>query len=196
MPYIENKKGCVLLLESAYVKKLIGTVICNSESDTWQEAVAEWEIFDCEEDESCSEECICGKENIKYLYTIRNVINGNKLFPIGSSCIQKFNRTDLNEETSLREGMFKLLHAVEENKYLTLSSELFSRKLLKWLYEKDAFDTEYNHNDGEADYEFMLKMFNKRDKSSITINQEKKIKAVLLNSVKPFLKNSLSEKIK
>ena len=52
------------------------TVINNSESDNWQEAVTEWEIYDCEEDDSCSEECICGKENIKYLYTIRNVYNG------------------------------------------------------------------------------------------------------------------------
>lgn len=80
-----------------------------------------------EKDESCSEEYICGKENIKYLYTIRNVINGNKLLSIRNSCIQKFNRTDFNEKTSLREGMFKLLHAVEENKYLSLSSELFSK---------------------------------------------------------------------
>lgn len=185
-----------MLLESTYVKKLIGTVICNSESDTWQEAVTEWEIYDCEEDESCSEECICGKENIKYLYTIRNVINGNELFPIGSSCIKRFNRNDFNEETTLREGMFKLLHAVEENKYLSLSSEFFSRKLLKWLYENGAFNSDYNNYDGKEDYEFMLKMFNKRDKGSITMNQDKKIKAVLLKSIKPFLQNNLIEKVR
>ncbi|MDE6699222.1 MAG: hypothetical protein K2J91_07080, partial [Lachnospiraceae bacterium] len=53
----------------------------------------------------------------------------------------------------------------------------------------------YNHYDGVNDYEFMLKMFNKRDKSSITIKQNKKIKAVLLNSVKPFLLETLAEKI-
>lgn len=183
-------------MESTYVKRMIITVINKSESNVWEEAVTEWEIYDCEEDESCSERCICGKENIKYLYTIRNVVNGNMLFPIGSSCIKKFNRTDLKEEITLREGLFKLLHAVEENKYLSLSSELFSRKLLKWLYNQGAFDNAYNHYDGEGDYEFMLKMFNKRDKSSITIKQDKKIKAVLLNSIKPFLIKTLSEKIK
>lgn len=182
-------------MESTYVKNLIMTVIGDSESDVWEGAVTEWEIYDCKEDESCSEECICGKENIKYLYRIRNVINGNTLFPIGSSCIKKFNRTDLKEEVSVREGMFRLLHAVDENKYLSLSSDLFSRRLLKYLYDQGAFNTEYNNYDGANDYEFMLKMFNKRDKSSITMKQDKKIKAVLLNSVKPFLLETLSEKV-
>ena len=59
-------------MESAYVRNLIMRVVQNSESDLWEEAVEEWEIFDCDEDVSCSEICICGKENIKYLYTIRN----------------------------------------------------------------------------------------------------------------------------
>ena len=183
-------------MENTYINNLIRTVVNNSESDTWQEAVTEWEIYDCEEDESCLEVCICGKENIKYLYTIRNVYNDKLLFPIGSSCIKKFNRTDLRAETALIEGQFKLLHAVEENRYLSLSSELFSRKLLRWLYDQGAFDTSYNHYDGENDYDFMLKMFNKRDKDSITINQDKKIKAILLNSIKPFLQKELSDKIR
>lgn len=183
-------------MESAYVRNLIMRVVQNSESDLWEEAVEEWEIFDCDEDVSCSEICICGKENIKYLYTIRNTINGRMLYPIGSSCIRKFNRADMKEETSLIEAMFKLLHAVEENRYLSLSSEFFSRKLLHHLYEQGAFDTEYNGFDGREDYEFMLKMFNKRDKDSITFHQDRKIKAVLLNSIKPFLQNKLAKKIR
>lgn len=183
-------------MESAYVKNLIMRVIQNSESSIWEDAVKEWEITDCEEDDSASEICICGKENIKYLFTIRNTINGNMLYPIGSSCIKKFNRADMKEETSLYESMFKLLHAVESNRYLSLSPELFSRKLLKYLFEQGAFDTEYNDFDGKEDYEFMLKMFNKRDKSSISMRQDKKIKAVLLNSIKPFLQNKLAEKVK
>lgn len=183
-------------MESAYVKNLIMRVIQNSESNTWEDAVMEWEITDCEEDENASEICICGKENIKYMFTIRNTINDNMLYPIGSSCIKKFNRADMKEETSLYESMFKLLHAVESNRYLSLSSELFSRKLLKYLFEQGAFNTEYNDFDGEEDYEFMLKMFNKRDKRSITMRQDKKIKAILLSSIKPFLQNKLAEKIK
>lgn len=80
----------------------------------------------------------------------------------------------MREATSLIESQFKLLHAVESGRYLPLSAELFSRKLLRWLYEEGAFDTEYNHYDGERDYEFMLKMFNKRDKDLIIFNQDKK----------------------
>ena len=179
-----------------YVENLIKTVIDRSESDNWEDAVTEWEIYDCEEDESCSEHCICGKENIKYLYTIRNIYNGKLIYYIGSSCIQKFGRTDLNNETTLMESQFKLLHAVDEGRFLTLTPALFSRKLLRWLYDEGAFDTDFNNYDGEEDYEFMLKMFNKRDKSSITYNQNKKISAILLNSVKPFLKDKLSGKIR
>lgn len=183
-------------MESKYVRNLIMRVVQNSESNLWEEAVIEWEIFDCEEDEFCSEKCICGKENIKYLYTIRNTVNGRTLYPIGSSCIRKFNRADMKEQSSTIEAMFKLLHAVEENRYLSLSSKLFSKKFLYLLYEQGAFDTEYNGFDGRKDYEFMLKMFNKRDKDSITFYQDKKIKAILLNSVKPFLQNKLAEKVR
>ena len=186
----------VNVIESTYVRNLMMRVINNSESDNWQEAVTEWEIYDCEEDDSCSEECICGKENIKYLYAIRNVCNGRLLFPIGSSCIKKFNRTDLKEETALIESQFKLLHAVEEHRYLSLLPELFSRKLLGWLYEQGAFDTAYNRYDGEEDYEFMLTMFNKRNKDLITPKQHKKIKGILLNSIRPFLERRLSEKVR
>lgn len=78
------------------------------------------------------------KREYKYLYTIKNMYNGNILYPVGSSCITKFDRKDLREKTSLMESQFKLLHAVEEGKFLSLSVELFSRKLLLWLYEEGA----------------------------------------------------------
>ena len=184
------------MMNSVYVEKMIQTVVKYSESNYWKDAVNEWRIDDCEEDDSCSGRCICGKENIKYLYTIRNSINGEKLYPIGSSCIKKFERADMNEEISLREGTFKLFHAVENNMYLSLSPDLFSRKLLKWLYEQGAFNTLYTNYNGMEDYRFMLKMFNKRDKSSISPRQNKKIKAILLNSIKPFLLNTLYGKFR
>jgi hypothetical protein len=51
-------------MEGTYVKNLICKVIDKSESNNWDNAVMEWKIIDCEEDEKCSEICICGKENI------------------------------------------------------------------------------------------------------------------------------------
>lgn len=59
-------------MSSRYYENLIKTVIDNSLGKTWEEEVKEWEIIDCEEDEECSSQCVCGKENIKYLYLIHN----------------------------------------------------------------------------------------------------------------------------
>ena len=90
----------------SYYENLIKVVIDASVADTWELAVLEWEIYDCEEDENLSSRCVCKHEGLRYLYTIRNVKNGNKLFPIGSTCIKKFEREDLNEEIS-SEPVFK-----------------------------------------------------------------------------------------
>lgn len=101
----------------------------------------------------------------------------------------------MNDEASVREKMFKLYHAVENNQFISLSPEFFSRKLLKKLFEDGAFDCEYNDYDGLDDYEFIVKMFNKRDKSSITFGQQKKIRAIIVASIRPYLQNQLAEKI-
>lgn len=123
---------------SWYNDNLILKVIDNSESNNWQDAVYEWDIVDCYEDETLSSSCICGKEYIKYCYTIKNK-NGNELVPIGGRCIQKFDRQELNNLTVVNEKLFTLLHAIRDNKFITLSSEYFSRKLIEYLYEHGAF---------------------------------------------------------
>lgn len=180
--------------KSKYLETLIKDVIDNSESKSWESAVAEWEITDVEEDEYLEESCICGKEHLRYLFTIENQLNGNALYPIGSSCIKKFERDDLKYEVDVKEQLFKLLHAVEENQFLQLSSEYFSRKLLLYLYEVGAFKpTQWNNNDPKNDYQFMLDMFNKRKR---TENQDKKATAIILSSIKPFLQEELADKVK
>lgn len=183
-------------MSNTYRTNLIQKVLDKSEGNTWNEAVQEWVIDDCEEDDSLESSCICGKEKLRYLFTIRNVRNGNTLFPIGSSCIKKFDRADLNEEVSIQEKLFKLFHAIEDGSFITLSSEFFSRKLLKYLYDVGVFQAnEYNNYDPEIDYEFMLKMFNKRDKDSITRNQQRKINAIIMTSIRPYLAEQLINKI-
>lgn len=57
-------------MKNNYVENLILTVINSSEATTWEDAVPEQEIADCEEDSSRTSRCVCGKENIKYLYRI------------------------------------------------------------------------------------------------------------------------------
>lgn len=183
-------------MSNAYRTNLIQKVLDKSEGNTWNEAVQEWVIDDCEEDDSLESSCICGKEELRYLFTIRNVRNGNTLFPIGSSCIKKFDRADLNEEVSIQEKLFKLFHAIEDGSFITLSSEFFSRKLLKYLYDEGVFQAnEYNNYNPEIDYEFMLKMFNTHNKASITQNRQRKINAIIMTSIRPYLVEQLKNKI-
>lgn len=179
---------------SNYFQTLIKDVMDNSESEYWEDAVTEWEIVDVEEDEHLEESCICGKEHLRYLFTIKNQLNGNELYPIGSSCIKKFERDDLKHLVDVKEQLFKLLHAVEDNQYLQLSSEFFSRKLLRYLLDIGAFEpNQWNNYNPENDYRFMLDMFNKRTR---TDKQNKKATAIILGSIKPFLQIELAGKIK
>jgi hypothetical protein len=178
---------------SSYYNRLIETVIELSVAKDWKSAVEEWSIHDFAEDDTLIESCICGKENLRYLFTIRNDLNGKTLFPIGSSCIKKFERNDLDEEVKIKEQLFKLLHAIENNQFLTLSAEFFSKKMLHYLFEEGAFKrNKYNNFNPELDYKFMLKMFNK--KSELSSREEKKVAAIILGSIKPFLKKLLEDK--
>ena len=111
-------------MASIYVERLIKRVIELSQSSDWDTAVAEWEIADCEEDDTLSESCVCGKEHLYYLFTIENAINGNTLFPIGSSCIKKFGRDDLDDEAAVRE---KMLIVELKAPHVKLSIDVFNQ---------------------------------------------------------------------
>lgn len=185
-------------MTTVYFTNLIEKVINCSKSKNWHTAILEWDITDdYVEDVVLSSSCICGKEKLRYLFTIKNSQNGNTLYPIGSSCIKKFERDDLNIKASIKEALFKLFHAIIDKNYIELSSEYFSKKLLKYLYEQDIFKkSTYNHFNPKEDYDFLLKMFNKRDKNSITEKEQKKINAIIITSIKPYLIEQLKTKIK
>lgn len=184
-------------MSSSYHANLLQEVSNLSENKKWADAVLEWNITDCDEDEALESSCVCGKENLRYLFTIKNTLNNNTLYPIGSSCIKKFNRADLNEKTSIQEKLFKLFHAVEDDSFISLSKNFFSRKLLEYLYNQGALkSTSFNNFDPQRDYDFLLKMFNKRNKDEITSNQQKKINAIIITSIRPYLYEQLSSKIK
>lgn len=149
--------------KSQYFKNLIKVVVDNSESKDWKSAVDEWKIIDVVEDEKLEGSCICGKEHLRYLFTIKNEENGRKLYPIGRLCIKKFERKELKDEVNIKEQLFKLLHAVEDNEFLQLSSEYFSRKLLHYLYEAGAFKaTQWNDNDPKKTINFYVICLTKR----------------------------------
>ena len=182
-------------MASAYYNNMIRRVLEASRSDCWEEAVYEWDIVDYEEDDDCESVCICGKQGIRYLYTIRNKETGKQLYPIGSSCIKRFEREDMDEEIAVLEGMFKLYRALRNREKIELSTEYFTKRLLRALYDEGAFqDNQYNRFDGWNDYDFMLKMFNKRDKTLITEPQHRKIGGLIAYSIKPFLARKLKSK--
>jgi len=179
---------------SSNFRNLQDAVIRHSEAYEWYSAVNEWIIADVEEDETLTESCVCGKEKLHYLFTIRNTLNGNILYPIGNSCIRRFERDDLDEEVDLKVQLFELLYAIEQNEFIVLSSDFFSRKLLKYLYDLGAFTgSEYNNYEPFMDYQFMLDMLNKRIR---TQRQEKKATAIIMSSIRPFLRKKLRDKIR
>lgn len=182
-------------MKSEYIGSLIFPVIQDSISDDWVSAAQEWQIVSCKEDRSLRSSCLCGHPGIRYLYTIRNRYNGNELHPIGSECIKKFNRDDFKETMNVQEGLFKLYHAVEKGLYVRLDSGYFSRKLIDFLYRNGAFvPNDFNGFDPENDRDFLMKMFNKRDKNKITGPQHRKIKALIVNQIIPYCERALEFK--
>lgn len=92
-----------------YTDNLIGTVIGLSVADDWEGARREWRIVGCEVDETHSATCVCGKEGLRYVYTIANTETGETLSPIGSSCIKKFEQSDMDEELAGWQQAIKLM---------------------------------------------------------------------------------------
>ena len=170
-----------------YHAGLRAAVLSQSEAQRWDQAVDEWEIVDCEEDPHHEASCVCGQADLRYLFTIANAYNGNTLFPIGSVCINRFGRQDLTEQASIREQLFRLLHAIEDGRFISLDTDYFSRKLLMFLYEDGAFEpNKFNGFDPAVDYQFMLSMFNMRHEP--TDAQARKMRALMVTSIKPYLR--------
>lgn len=146
------------IMGNLYTDNLIGTVIGLSIADDWEGARREWEIVGCEVDETHSATCVCGKEGLRYVYTIANTETGETLSPIGSSCIKKFEQSDMDEELAGWQQAIKLMEEaarIGKEDYVHLHSGSYSRKLLYFLYEQDAFrPTKYNGYDGYNDYLF------------------------------------------
>ena len=88
---------------NSYKENLVKPVLEASVSKVWEIAVQEWDVFECDEDETAETSCVCGKEGIRYLFEIRNRINGNTMYPIGSRCIRRFGNKDLSSQVGVYE---------------------------------------------------------------------------------------------
>lgn len=68
-----------------------------------------------------------------YVYTIANTETGETLSPIGSSCIKKFEQSDMDEELAGWQQAIKLMEEaarIGKEDYVHLHSGSYSRKLL------------------------------------------------------------------
>lgn len=154
-------------------------VVALSCADDFESARYEWDLVDRDIDPDCLQSCVCGKEGLRYLFTIRNRETGAKLYPIGSSCIELFGRQDLDQQVSVARQMYAVLAEYRESGTLALNGGAISRAVLKKLYEEGCFDpNSYNDGNPDVDYQFLVKMFNRRNK--LSEGQRRKV-WVLLN---------------
>lgn len=96
------------------------------------------------------------------------------------------------DEINVRKQLFELLHAVEKGQYLELTPNFFPKTIEAFicyccipgnLVERQHY----------KDYRFMPDMFNKRTRAT---GQNKKVTAILLYSIKPFLQQYLENKVR
>ena len=161
----------------------------NSEADEFYRAVHEWTVTTVDEDPLQQGECICGKQDLRYMYTIENLNTGLSLEYIGSMCVKHFQSRELNLQVNVLRGLFELRKKILARHEISLKED-FSRDILRWLYEEGAFPaTQYNFNNGAGDYQFLVDMFNKRNQNDITQKQQTKIRGLLHYTLKPFIKN-------
>lgn len=172
-------------------QQLHQVVIKNSVGNNWKSAKQEWIVEPMiEEDDTLSQNCICGHPQLRYIYTIRNINNQNVLSPIGDICIRQFNNAVMQDTADALLKLSRLCSGVANKEYIKLDSKYFSRKFLKYLYDNSVFpSTIYNNGSGYNDYKFLLKMFNKRKKPSK--NEDKKIKASILNNIIPYARKHI-----
>jgi hypothetical protein len=162
-------------------------VVGASHRRSWADAVGEWEVIGLEEDPSGSGICICGQLGLVKLFTIRNNESHNDLYPIGSSCINHFGRSDLNQDVATLTALAKLRSSFQRRDQITLTGDYFSRALLEYFYDQGVFpDSKWNNNNGWNDYDFLLTMFNKHLRDEVTKKQQSKI-FVLLAKVRFFV---------
>lgn len=173
---------------TANFQVLRSAVIAASDADKWKKALLEWDVTSLEEHPSSDGVCVCGQTGLLWMYTITNEVNGAELYPIGSSCVNHFGRTDLNRRVDVLHKLALVQATANAGKRVEMTTEYFSRAALKFLFEEGAFTPDsYNGHDGENDLEFLLKMFGKRDKSTINSKQSYKLRKLVENKIIPFV---------
>lgn len=168
------------LAESRNFKILSKYVIARSVSNDWEDARNEWVIDHLEStNDPLGGTCICTKTGLHYLYMIKNMYNKKEIFPIGSSCIKLFGRSDLNQSA-------KALHdakAIAEWPLKDVISAVnhhfgFSRAVIKYLFEQDVIT--------RPQYVWLMAAFN--SKKPLNDEGKKYVTDLVRNQIRPWYK--------
>lgn len=135
--------GCVEL-EINYGKggmtmgyNLIEIINQNSTSENFQTNSREWSVMECIDQGEDTERCICGKEGIRYCYRIYNNKTNKSLYPIGSSCIKKFNNEDMNSQMKTLTELADFKRYFKEVVLLAITKNEYNPIEFKWLKNPD-----------------------------------------------------------
>lgn len=101
----------------------------------------------------------------------------------------KDNLERMNVSRAIVDEAIKLAHEKESSLVTKLESELLSGDLYLELGAGGIISVHFKYLD-----QFMLDMFNKRNKSEITEQQHRKIRGLIAYSIKPFLRERLKYK--
>jgi len=85
-------------MSSRYLERLKSEILPYSRADVWDLATKEWEVVRMFDDETCTTECVCGKERLRRVYEITNVFTDHAIQPVGSVCIQHFENDEMVEQ--------------------------------------------------------------------------------------------------
>lgn len=165
---------------------LRGVVLDASRSSLWSDTVKEWQVTGVEEEPQMSGICVCGKTNLRYLFTIFNHETSNTLFPIGSQCVNLFEVEELKLSVNVLRELFELRSTFAQARTVRLTAEHFSRALLADLWENGAFPgNEFNRGNGANDYKFLLDMFNQRH--PFTDAEGRKVWVLINRTIRDFV---------
>lgn len=136
-------------------RKLAAAVVAKSVSNEWEQAKMEWKVKSMHvAGDTEDNTCVCSKEDLMYLFTIENTVNGNLLFPIGSVCINRFGRSDLNQSVAALTDVQALVQWTPAYIDEVSPKTNFSRKGIDYLHKQGAITL------GERNW--LMKRFNGR----------------------------------
>lgn len=165
-------------------------VLRRSHSEYFKEVAQERDITGKAEEDQASSYCVCGKHCLRYLFEITNRETGETLYPIGSTCIDQFERKELTQEVAFAQAKFKILQ-VAQRENLSPKGDPFSRNLLAQLYEEGCFrPNKFNGFDAHENYQFLIDMFDKRSEPSE--KQQGKISVLIHRTIVPHIERTLS----